>query len=109
MKLTDILPVEKWVELEKDINERFGLNASVFDREGVRITDFKKWANKLCPVVKGNKKGQTYICAAAHQNIAGQAKQTRKPVIGECDAGQKSQSQSFSMTNSWAWQEVVGK
>jgi len=87
MKLTDIAPLEKWLELEQKINERSGLNASVFNVDGVRITDFKRWANKLCPVIKADKKGQDYICAVAHQNIAAQAERTRKPVIAECDAG----------------------
>ena len=87
MKLTDIAPLEKWLELEQKINERSGLNASVFDVDGVRITNFKKWANKLCPVIKADEKGQNYICAVAHQNIAAEAKRTHQPVIAECDAG----------------------
>jgi ligand-binding sensor protein len=87
MKLMDIAPLEKWRELEQKINARSGLNASVFDVEGVRITEFKRWANKLCPVIKADEKGQNYICAVAHQNIAAQAKQTQQPVISECDAG----------------------
>ena len=87
MELTDIAPLNIWLELEQKINERSGLNASVFNVDGVRITDFKKWANKLCPVIKTDEKGQNYICAIAHQNIAAEAKRTRKPVIAECDAG----------------------
>ncbi len=87
MKLTDIAPLNIWVELEQKINERSGLNASVFNVDGVRITDFKKWANKLCPVIKADKKGQDYICAVAHQNLAAEAKHSRQPVIAECDAG----------------------
>ena len=87
MKLLDIMPIKKWIELEMEINKRSGLNASVFDTEGIRITDFKKWANRLCPVVKANQKGQSYICAVAHQNAANQAQKTREPVIIECDAG----------------------
>jgi ligand-binding sensor protein len=87
MKLLDILPVENWIELEKEINKRSGLNASVFDAKGIRITDFKKWANRLCPVVKANEKGQSYICAVAHQNAASQAQKTGEPVMVECDAG----------------------
>ena len=87
MKLTDIAPLEKWLELEQKINERSGLNASVFNVDGVRITEFKRWANKLCPLIKGDKKGQNYICAVAHQNIAAQAERTQQPVISECDAG----------------------
>ena len=87
MKLTDIAPLSIWIALEQKINERSGLNASVFNVDGVRITDFKRWANKLCPLIKADEKGQNYICAVAHQNIAAQAQRTRKPVIAECDAG----------------------
>ncbi|MCP4372455.1 MAG: hypothetical protein GY797_30775 [Deltaproteobacteria bacterium] len=87
MELTDIAPLNIWLELEQRINERSGLNSSVFNVGGVRITDFKKWANKLCPVIKTDEKGQNYICAVAHQNIAAEAKRTSKPVIAECDAG----------------------
>ena len=87
MKLTDIAPLKIWIELEQKINEHSGLNASVFDVDGVRITDFKKWANKLCPVIKADEKGQNYICAIAHQNIAVEARRSRQPVIAECDAG----------------------
>ena len=87
MKLIDIAPLEKWLELEQKINAQSGLNASVFDVEGIRITEFKRWANKLCPLIKADEKGQNYICAVAHQNIAAQAERTRQPVISECDAG----------------------
>ena len=87
MTLLDILPVEKWIELEMEINKRSNLNASVFDADGIRITNFKKWANRLCPVVKANEKGQSYICAVAHQNAANQAQKTGGPAIVECDAG----------------------
>ena len=87
MILSDIAPLETWLELEQKINERSGLNAAVFDVAGLRITDFKRWANRLCPVIKADEKGQNYICAVAHQNIAAEAKRTRKPVIAECDAG----------------------
>lgn len=87
MKLTDIAPLDRWLELEQKINERSGLNASVFNVDGVRITDFKRWANKLCPVIKADEKGQNYICAVAHQNIAAEAERSRQPVIAECDAG----------------------
>jgi len=87
MTLLDISPVEKWIDLEKEINKRSNLNASVFDAEGIRITDFKKWANRLCPVVKADEKGQSYICAVAHQNAAGQARKAGQSAIVECDAG----------------------
>ncbi len=87
MQLTDLQPLEKWVQLEEAIHARSGLDASVFNTEGIRITDHKKWANRLCPVIKTNPKGQTFICSTAHQNVAAQAEKTKKPVIEECDAG----------------------
>jgi ligand-binding sensor protein len=87
MELTDLQPLEKWIELEKAIHARSGLDASVFNTDGIRITNHKKWANRLCPVIKANPKGQTFICSTAHQNVAAQAVKTKKPVIEECDAG----------------------
>ena len=87
MKLTDIASLDKWLGLEQKINNRTGLNASVFNVDGVRITNYKKWANKLCPLIKADEKGQNYICAVAHQNIAAEAERTHHPVIAECDAG----------------------
>ena len=87
MKLAEIMPIEKWVEIEKEINRRSGLNAAVFDAEGVRITDFKKWANRLCPAIRETEKGLKFICSVAHQNIAAEALKTGKTTVAECDAG----------------------
>ena len=87
MELTDILPLEKWIKLEQEINRLSGLDANVFNTKGVRISDVKNWANRLCPAIKDTDKGQTFICAVAHMNLAAIAKNTRKSVIEECDAG----------------------
>ncbi len=87
MKLVDMMPIEKWVAIEKEINRQSGLNPAVYDVEGVRITDFKKWANRLCPALRETEKGQEFICAVAHQNIAAQTIKTGKTVVDECDAG----------------------
>ena len=87
MELTDILPIEKWMELEKDIHERSGLASNVFNVDGIRITDYKVWVNRLCPVVKAHDSGQSFICAVAHMNIADMAKNSKETVIEECDAG----------------------
>jgi ligand-binding sensor protein len=55
--------------------------------DGVRISEFKAWANDLCPAIKATDKGQSFICAVAHMNLAAQAMHTRKAVVEECDAG----------------------
>ena len=87
MKLTDIAPLERWMALENDINARSGMDANVFDPKGYRISPQKHWANQLCPAIKDTDKGQSFICAPAHMNIAVQAMRSREPVIEECDAG----------------------
>ena len=87
MELTDLAPLKKWIELEKDIHQKTGLDVNVFDTKGYRISDFKNWANRLCPEIKATDKGQSFICAAAHMNIAALAMRSKKPVIEECDAG----------------------
>lgn len=87
MKLTDLAPMARWVALEQEINARSGLDANVFDPKGYRISEIKNWANRLCPEIKATDKGQSFICAPAHMNIAAMAMKQRRPVIEECDAG----------------------
>lgn len=87
MQLTELLPIEKWTDLESDLVNRFHLQSSVFNAEGIRITNNKKWTNSLCPVIKSTDKGQSFICATAHMNFANQARKTKKAIVEECDAG----------------------
>ena len=87
MKLVEIMPIEGWVEIEKEIHQMAGLNAAVYDVNGQRITDFKGFANRLCPTLRETGKGQQFICAVAHQNVASLAAKTGENVVAECDAG----------------------
>ncbi len=87
MELTDLLPLEQWKQLEQDLHERSGLDVNVFNREGIRITDYKQWVNRFCPRIKADDRGQSYICAVAHMNIAEMARQSGEPTAEECDAG----------------------
>jgi ligand-binding sensor protein len=87
MHLLDVCPLETWISLENDIYERSGLNASVYDTAGIRINANHRWPNRLCPEIKARPKGQSFICATAHMNIANMARESRSPVIEECDAG----------------------
>ena len=87
MKLTDMMPIEKWMEFEKEIIEKSGLCAGVYDTGGIRITGYKKWANKLCPLINENEKTRTFICSSGHQNMAAQARAEKKGIAEECDAG----------------------
>lgn len=87
MELLDLCPLETWEALEEEIRDRSGLNAAVFDTQGIRIIPPLKWPNRLCPEIKADPKGQSFICATAHMNLANQARDSRDPVIEECDAG----------------------
>ncbi|MGE0087543.1 MAG: PocR ligand-binding domain-containing protein [Desulfococcaceae bacterium] len=86
MKLTDLLPSEKWQKLADAIYEQTGLSANIFDTEGVRILPLVK-PNRLCPAIKATNAGQSSICAVAHMNMANIAMRNRESVIEKCDAG----------------------
>jgi len=87
MELTDLIPVEEWMKLEKEIHERYGLDTNVFNTDGIRITPYKSWVNRICPEIKATDKGQSFICAVAHMNLAIMARNSRQTVVEECDAG----------------------
>ena len=87
MNLTDLAPLAAWRALEESFHENFGLDINVFDTKGYRITDVKNWVNRLCPAIKATDKGQSYICAVAHTNLAAMAEKSRHPVVEECDGG----------------------
>lgn len=87
MQLTDLATIEEWIRLEKEIGEKSGLSAGVYNKDGVRITGYKAWANQLCPLINGDVRSRMMICAPAHQNLAGMAKKNGQAVVEECDAG----------------------
>jgi ligand-binding sensor protein len=87
LNLTDLLPIKEWMAFERELHASSGLDVNVFNTKGIRITGYKEWVNGLCPVIKAHDKGQAFICAVAHMNIAAQAKGAKKPVIEECDGG----------------------
>ena len=87
MNLTDLMPLAEWEAIEQEINREYGLDANFFNIDGIRITSFREWANRLCPTIKATDKGQSFICAVAHMSVAAEAKSDRTPRIEECDGG----------------------
>lgn len=87
MELTDILSEEAWARFEKELSDRFHLNCSVYKKDGISVTGKQNFCNNLCPKIKANKDALAAICAPGNQNFMARAKQTRKVVIDECDAG----------------------
>ena len=87
MELTDMATLEEWMQFEKELFDRFHMNCTVYNGSGQGITGKPNWCNALCPQIKGNPDSLSAICAPGNQNFMAQARQTRAPVIGECDAG----------------------
>ena len=87
MVVTDIISKEECFQLEKELFDRFFINCTVYDASGVGVTGKPNWCNELCPIIKKNTDSLAAICAPGNQNFMAQAKQTKKPVIAECDAG----------------------
>lgn len=87
MELLDVCSAQRWQTLEDGIRAISGLNASVYNIHGYRINPAESWPNRLCPAIKANPKGQSFICATAHMNLANEARLNRSAVIEACDAG----------------------
>jgi len=86
MKLTDIAPLETWRQMAKEIYEKFGVNCGVLDIDNVVVQPPVGWANKACPLIKGNENSRV-VCASAQQEMSGKARNTKKTVFGRCDVG----------------------
>ena len=86
MKLTDIAPIETWLQMVKEIYEKFGVNCGVLDTDNVVVQPPVGWANKACPLIKGNENSRV-VCASAQQELSGKARNSKKTVIGKCDVG----------------------
>ena len=87
MELTDILSKEEWTAFEKELFDRFKINCTVYNTDGIGVTGKPNWCNRLCPEIKANKDSLAAICAPGNQNFMAQAQKTREPIIAECDAG----------------------
>jgi len=87
MELTELLSKEECAQFEKELFDRFKINCTVYDMSGIGVTGKPNWCNRLCPEIKANKNSLAAICAPGNQNFMAQARNSRKPVLGECDAG----------------------
>jgi ligand-binding sensor protein len=87
MELTELLPPGAWQDFEADLFERFFLNCTVYNAQGIGITGKPNWCNALCPEIKANPTSLATICAAGNQFFMAKARKTGEPVIDVCDAG----------------------
>jgi ligand-binding sensor protein len=85
MKMTDLMPVEQWLELEKELHEKFHINAEVVEVDGKRVTNKRLWCNELCRKIRASAEGTGGICAPSGQEFVRLIREERKPFIEECD------------------------
>ncbi|WP_461208225.1 Coenzyme F420 hydrogenase/dehydrogenase, beta subunit C-terminal domain [Desulfocurvus sp. DL9XJH121] len=87
MEMKDLIPPDKWLEFGTDVFDRSGMNAYAYDVEGGHLIEQRKWANQLCPVLRGNPDRAKGLCDACHQTMSATAQGEGKIVIGTCGAG----------------------
>jgi len=85
MEITNIMSTERWKQLAEDIYTLFGFNGAVLDKNNVLVHSSTKWANRICPDIKGG--DNRILCASAQKRLSKMAEEKREPVIDECDAG----------------------
>lgn len=85
MKMTDLLTVDEWLALERELYEKFNINAEVVEEDGKRVTDKRLWCNELCKAIRASDKGVGGICAPSGQEFVRMTREERKPFIEECD------------------------
>lgn len=87
MLMTDLLPQDQWMDLEKTLHDDWGVNACAYDAKGMTFTGFKNFVNPLCKEIKSHPEGIQAICSVAHQHMAQLAQASGKTVIEQCDGG----------------------
>lgn len=80
------LSLEQWDELGRAMVLHTGMNVRIFDRKE-RFLGCNAWVNSLCPAIKNDPASAGMICGVAQQMISEQARQERRTVVYECDAG----------------------
>ena len=85
MILTDLLSINEWNELTKDLHEKFEICCAVSDANGDHVSQYENWCNRICPVIKQKTEAIAAICAVAAQHFTLETKMTQKPLVSECD------------------------
>ena len=87
MDLNELMSGERWLEFGQDFCDHSGLNAFAFDDAGEHIPGKGKWANPLCPVLRGRQDRAEQVCIKAYQTVANAARQDKQIVVDKCAAG----------------------
>jgi len=86
MELGEVIPISELKKIVEEIYNKFGFTGAVYKPDNFILVKSDKMANQLCPTIKSNQ-NSVVICSSAQQVLARNALETKKPAIGECDAG----------------------
>ena len=87
MELTSIASIDEWGKFEKEIHDRSGMNACVYNNQGNRITSYAAFANEVCPLIKSSSQAVQAICSVVNQYFISELAKTKEPLVDACDAG----------------------
>jgi hypothetical protein len=77
-----------WIDFEKALYDRFGVNAVTLQKSGDRKTAGAiRWANRLCEIIQGRGSGSARICRPSMIRLMHEAEVKRRTVAEECPAG----------------------
>jgi len=85
MTILDLAPMQVWKDLSDKLQKKTGLSCNVTDADNKPLFLPEKWANQLCPAVKGHPEAASAICAIAMNSMANEARISKKPVVEPCD------------------------
>lgn len=77
-----------WVDFEKALFDRFGVNAVTLGKKGERKTAGEiRWANRLCALIQADPNGAHRICRTLLRHLMHEAGVKKRTVSEECGAG----------------------
>ena len=87
MTMLDLMPVQDWLALERELFDQFHINAQAVDASGKPVTPTRLWCNRLCQAVRENPEGALAICAPSGQEFTRRIREERRPILDECELG----------------------
>lgn len=87
MSLIELSPPDDWARRLAGTARRFGVNVRLYDARGASLAPEAQACNPLCRAVCGHPQAREAICARSHADLAEDAREEGKTVLGECEAG----------------------
>lgn len=88
MQMKDLISSDKWKKFGADFNDHSGMTAYAYDAAGDHVIEKRRWANQLCPIIRGGEPHrEESVCAKSHKAMAELVRKEGKIIVGTCQAG----------------------